>query len=234
MIKEIENFDKKLIRVFREDIKRILEVTCYSSGPKNHGSNFIAILAILVSIETLSQFTNEKSEEELRHFKESAKGKYKILDKETRKFLFPRSAPENSSGSHLSLSFIQQYFDPIFSEKIFKEESLADIIWKYRNPQAHGYYPFISNELRGAVDWLFDPVNERKGVRIDKIKKEFHRYKKYLWQINNGWFRLCPQILFVYFEFAIDKYLEDLRTNEKSKNIFIKNYKRLAKQYCFE
>ena len=231
----IDKFREKLIKPACEDIRRILEITCSSSGSENHGPNFIALSAILIVIETISQFTNKIEKKDLNSFKKTAISKYEELDPNIKKFLLPRFMPEDSDGSRLAVTFIKNYFDDIFSRPVNGcNGCLADIVWKYRNPQIHGYYPFISEKLRGSVLWLYKEPRNRMGVKIEEVEKEFDSYKNSLYGVEGEYFKLCPHILFVYFKFAIERYLDDIK--EKPESIgdnFMKNYKRLADQYYF-
>lgn len=111
---------------------------------------------------------------------------------------------------------------------------LADVIWKFRNAHTHSYYPFITDKIRGAVDWLYADPRNRIGVAIANVEANFNSYSNCLWGLSGEWLRLCPQILFVYFKKGINKYLDSVVADDEVGNIFIKNCENLAEVYYFE
>lgn len=104
----IAQFKEKVVNPLCEDIRRTLEVTCYSSGPNNDGSNFLGNMVVLTGIETVARFTNPKTKEELSKFKKEAQGRYDSLDSDSKSLLLPRYEPDDVSGSRLAITFMKK------------------------------------------------------------------------------------------------------------------------------
>jgi len=235
--KAITDFREKLVNPLFADITRTLEVTCHKAGDENHGSNFVGNAAVLSGIETLAQFIDQHTEEERRVFTEQAKKHYKSIDDEKKKYVTPRYNP--SEGSELVKTFMKKYFcTSVFQKKEFGVP-LYDLIWAFRNPQVHAFYPyyqrtFNTKKVSGAVDWLYLDPGRRIGITIRGVEEDFDARKQQLYRVEGDCFRICPQILFVFFKQAVDKFIAAVRDVAAVKETFCKNYKRLAESYDFE
>jgi hypothetical protein len=232
----IHDFRNKLVTPLFEDIRRTLEVTCHKSGDDNHGSNFVGNAVVLSGIETLAQFLDSSTEEEHRAFREQAKEHYKSIDDYKKKYVTPRYGP--TDGSALARTFMRRFFcDSVFQKKEF-QVPVDELIWAFRNPHMHAFYPFYertfdANKICGAVDWLYFSPEKRIGMSIKHLEDDFDRLKEHLYTINGNWFRICPQILFVFFKQAVDKFIADVRNVDDVQKLFLQNYKRLARSYGF-
>lgn len=233
----IEDFREELLGPLFADIARTLEVTCHKSGEENHGNNFVGNAAVLSGIETLAQFVDPNPEEEQRVFREQAKEHYKSIDNEKKKFLTPRYSP--SEGSELAKTFMKKYFcAPVFTKKEFGVP-LYELIWAFRNPHMHAFYPyyqrtFNTKKVSGAVDWLYLDPGKRIGITIKQVEENFDARKQQLYRIEGDWFRICPQILFVFFKQAVDKFITEVCNDVDVQKRFCENCKRLAEFYDFE
>lgn len=139
IIAVLDDFHQKFVAPLTEDIRRTLEVTCHKSGEENNGSNFIGNTVVLMGIEATSQFINPHSEEALSQFREAAKQKYGKLDSDSKKYLSPRYS--KIDGSQLAKQFMKEYFGDWFSERKEFGVPLYELIWTFRNPHAHSFYP---------------------------------------------------------------------------------------------
>jgi len=236
--KAITDFREKLVRPLFADITRTLEVTCHKPGDDNHGSNFVGNAAVLSGIETLAQFFDSNTEEEHRAFRKQAKEQYKSIEKEKKKYVTPRYSP--SEGSELAKTFMKKYFcDSVFQKKEFGARiPVHDLIWAFRNPHMHAFYPyyqrtFDTKKVCGAVDWLYRDSVKRIGITINEVESEFDARKQQLYRIEGEWFRICPQILFVFFKQAVEKFIAEVRDIDDVQKQFCQNYKRLAESYGF-
>jgi hypothetical protein len=134
---------------------------------------------------------------------------------------------------------MKNYFDARFtSEKAFNTP-LSELIWAFRNPHAHAFFPYLGKkldkrEVHGAVDWLYKDSEKMIGITIDEVERRFDEYKGNLYRIEGAFFRLCPQVLFVYFKLAVKTYMANLITDEKSRTIFVMNFQRLSALYRFD
>lgn len=233
----LDDFNQKFIIPLFADITRTLEVTCQKSGEGNHGSNFIGNTVVLMGIEATSQFIDLHSEKEINDFQKEAKQQYKKLNSEQKKYLIKKHSLAN--GSTLAMKFMKKYFDPeIFNKKEF-DIPLVELIWAFRNSHAHAFYPhykknFNEKQISGAVDWFYKDFHKRIGITISEIENNFHTYKTHLYKAEENYFRICPQILFVFFKRAIEKYIVCIRKNTIQKDEFLKNYKKLSETYEFE
>jgi hypothetical protein len=237
--KIISSFKGRLLNPLISDITRIMDITSGKSGPDNGGVNLTAMIIVLVAIETVSQFIIE---EDLESFKVNAKEEYKKLPSNLKKMFIERTLP---SGLFPPIQFIEKYFDSNFLEytEIESNENLAKLIWKFRNAQAHSFYPFISmNEsgtIRGRVNWVYcNPTSGRIGLSMNEIK-ELQRIKpQNIYGIEPGagntkWFAVSVQILFLHFILATERYLTKLEVDNAIFDIFFKNYLRLKDLYQF-
>lgn len=237
--KVITDFRGKLVTPLFADITRTLEVTCHKSGEENHGSNFVGNAVVLSGIETLAQFIDPNTEEQHRAFSKMAKERYRsIIDKETRKYVEPRHNP--NQGSKLAMTFMKRYFcASVFRKKEFGVP-LYKLIWEFRNPHMHAFYPyyqrtFNTKKFSGAVDWLYLDPDNRIGITIQQVEENFDAHKQKLYCIKVDWFRICPQVLFVFFKQAVNnKFIAEVCNNADVQKGFYENYKRLARCYDFE
>lgn len=232
----IKDFREKLLEPLFADITRTLEVTCHKSGDENHGSNFVGNAAVLSGIETLAQFVDPNTEEEHRVFREQAKEHYKSIDNHKKKYVTPRYSP--SEGSELAKTFMKEYFcASVFKKKEFGVP-LYDLIWTFRNPHMHAFYPyyhrtFNTKKVSRAVDWLYLDPGKRIGITIKQVEENFDARKQQLYRIEDDWFRICPQILFVFFKQAVDKFITEVCNDTDVQKRFCENYRRLAGVYDF-
>lgn len=235
--KAITDFREKLVNPLFADITRTLEVTCHKSGVENHGSNFVGNAAVLSGIETLAQFVDPNTEEEQRAFRKQAKEDYESLDDDKKKYLAPRYRP--SEGSELAKTFMKKYFcASVFQKKEFGVP-LYELIWAFRNPHLHAFYPyyqktFNTRKITAAVDWLYLDRDKRIGITLKEVENNFDARKQQLYRIEGDCFRICPQILFVFFKQAVDKFIAEVCDIADVQEAFCQNYKRLAEFYDFE
>jgi len=235
--KEITDFHEKLVNPLFADITRTLEVTCHKAGDENHGSNFVGNAAVLSGIETLAQFVDPNAEEEQQAFRKQAKEHYESIDDEKKKYLMPRYSA--SEGSELAETFMKKYFCASVFQKRELGVPLYELIWAFRNPHMHAFYPyyqrtFNTKKISGAVDWLYLDPGKRIGITIMEVEENFDARKQQLYSIEGDWFRICPQILFVFFKRAVDKFIAEVRDIADVQKPFCQNYKRLAESYDFE
>lgn len=66
------------------------------------------------------------------------------------------------------------------------------------------------------------------------MEESFDTRKQQLYSIEGDWFRIRPQILFVFFKRAVDKFIAEVRDVADVQKSFWQNYKRLAELYDFE
>lgn len=235
--KAITDFREKLVNPLFADITRTLEVTCHKAGEENHGSNFVGNAAVLSGIETLSQFVDPNTEEELRAFREQAKEHYKSIDDDKKKYVTPRYSP--SKGSELAKTYMKKYFcASVFQTKEFGVP-LYDLIWAFRNPHMHAFYPYFqrtfnTKKITGAVDWLYLDPDKRIGITIKEVEDNFDARKQQLYRVEGDWVHICPQILFVFFKQAVDKFIAEVLDVADVQKRFCQNYKRLTEFYGFE
>jgi hypothetical protein len=226
-------YDRIIIPLFA-DITRTLEVTCHTEGADNHGSNFVGNGAVLSAIEAVAQFTDETTHAERQGFAEEAKNHHKGLNAETKKYLVPRHTPVD--GSQLAMRFMKDYFGPpIATEKAFGVH-ITELIWAFRNAHLHAFYPFYrktfgAKAICGGVGWLYlDPAN-RVGIRIQQLEADFDTHKEKLYKVEEDWFLICPQIVFVYFKRAVKALGSAIRNDEDTRRRFLDNWTRLAPSY---
>ena len=201
----LREFQQKLTGPLLSDITRSLEVTCQESGKSNHGNNFIANSVVLMGIEAVAQFLNPRTVQEMEEFRAKAAQAVDSLTGEVRRYVIPKYA--SVLGSELVRQFIKRFFDRRFSDEKPFGEPLWKWVWEFRNPHAHGFYPFSSKKsgrnrnlrINGAVDWLYKDSQARIGISIEEVERSFEEYRKKLYREDGEWFRLCPQVLFVYF-----------------------------------
>ena len=233
----LNNFQNKLVAPLIADITRTLEVTCHKSGTDNHGSNFIGNTAVLIGIEVTSQFTNPHSQKELDQFREEAKDQYRLLCNEQKKYLTSRHS--KADGSQLAEKFMENYFDTLFSEKTSLGVPLYQLVWAFRNHHAHSFYPhyqktFNDRQISGAVDWLYKNPEQRIGISISELEEAFESHKSNLYRIEGDCFRVCPQILFVFFKLALTGFVNRVRSENETQRQFLENYNRLSDVYGFD
>ncbi len=233
----LNDFQGKFIVPLTADLARTLEVTCHKPGKENHGSNFIGNTVVLIGIEATSQFTNPYSQEELNRFREEAKRQYEHFGSEAKQYLIPRHS--KTDGSQLAIQFMNKYFDTWFSEKKEFGVPLSELVWAFRNPHAHSFYPhyqkrFNDKMISGAVDWLYKDPDQRIGITISEIEGNFDAYKSKLYRIEGCYFRVCPQILFVFFKRALTEFINRVHSDSETQTQFLENYNRLSSVYGFE
>ncbi len=233
----LDEFQQKFVDPLTADITRTLEVTCDKSGEKNHGSNFIGNTVVLMGIEATSQFINPHSQEELNRYREEAEKQYELLDSESKQYLSPRFS--KTDGSKLAKQFMEKYFGAWFTEQKIFDVPLGELIWAFRNPHAHSFYPhyqkkFNDNLISGAVDWLYKNPDQRIGITISEIEGEFDSLKSKLYGIEGNCFRVRPQILFVFFKLALTEFMNRVQSDNETQAQFFENYNRLSGVYDFE
>ncbi len=233
----LNDFQRKFVVPLTADITRTLEVTCHKSGEENSGNNFIGNAVVLIGIEATSQFTNPHSQEELNRFREEAKKQYERLDSEPRQYLSQRHS--KTDGSQLANQFMKNYFDAWFSGRTEFGVPLCELVWAFGNPHTHSFYPhyqkrFNDKLISGAVDWLYKNEDQRIGIAISEIEGDFESQQSKLYKIEGNCFRVCPQILFVFFKRALTKFKNRVRSDNETQTQFLENYNRLSGIYGFE
>ncbi len=233
----LNDFQRKFIAPLTADITRTLEVTCHKPGSENHGSNFIGNTVVLIGIEATSQFTNPHGHEELIRFQEEAKKQYARLDNESKQHLSPRHS--RIDGSQLAKQFMKNYFEAWFSKRAEFGVPLYELVWAFRNPHAHSFYPhyekrFNDKIVSGAVDWLYKKSDQRIGIAISEIERDFESHRSRLYTIEENCFRVCPQILFVFFKRALIEFTNRVQSENETQTQFFQNYNRLSGVYNFE
>jgi len=226
------------------DITRTLEVTCYTSGKNNHGSNFIGNLVVLVAIETIAQFLVDYDKEAFdAEVKKAQREIGALFKKPLSNFFTPRQSPNGGSGSDFAVQFLRDYMGQV--DQKYADADVAKRLWRFRNPHAHAFYPFVddTSSLRGSVLWLYRKKRKRVGLRIGKLEKGLKRGKfarkleKHLAVIADragmSWFVSIPQILFVHLRQAVDLYEATVIRDRSVGDIFVKNYTRLSRAYDF-
>lgn len=238
IIAVLEDFQRKFVCPLTADITRTLEVTCHNSGKDNHGSNFIGNTVVLMGIEATSQFINPHSRKELKDYLCVAKKHYAELKSEQKKYLSRRNCP--TDGSLLAKQFMKDYFDARFSVRTELGVPLVELIWAFRNPHAHAFYPHyqkrLSNDkkISGAVDWLYKDKNRKVGITIAEIESKFDdSCVSDLYEVEGNCFRVRPQILFVFFKRAATEFVSRVRNDDKLQRQFLENYERLSGLYGF-
>ena len=226
----ILEFERKFVEPLTADMTRTLEVTCHKSGDVNHGSNFIGNAVVLIGIEAASQFTNPHTQEEEDSFRETAKVTYDSLGGEHN---------TKYDGSKLAKQFMKRYFDDWFNERKEFGVPLHELIWAFRNSHAHAFYPyyrrrFNSKEISGAVDWLYKDGVQRTGIAIAEVDANFDAYKSQLYKVEGEVFRMCPQVLFVFFKRALNRFIDQVRAHNETQAQFFENYSRLSECYGFD
>jgi hypothetical protein len=233
----LDEFQQKLVAPLTADIIRTLEVTCNKSGESNHGSNFIGNTIVLMGIEAISQFINPHSQEELNRFRDEAKKSFECLSSESKQYLSQRHSKTN--GSLLAKQFMEKYFGTWFSERKEFGVPLCELVWAFRNPHAHCFYPYYQKKfndklISGAVDWLYKNEDQHSGIAISEIEVDFDSHKPRLYRIEGNCFRVCPQILFVFFKRALAEFIDGVRADNQTQTRFLENYNRLSGVYGFE
>lgn len=233
----IREFEQKFVEPLTADITRTLEVTCHKSGEDNHGSNFIGNAVVLIGIEAAAQFTSPGTQNEENAFRAASKEQYSSLTSEQKTYLSSRHSKHD--GSQLAKQFMKNYFGEWFNERGEFGAPLHELIWAFRNPHAHAFYPyyrrrFNGKEISGAVDWLYKDVDQRTGVTIAEVDAKFDELKANLYKVEGARFRICPQILFVFFKRALARFVEQVRAHHETQAQFIENYSRLSGIYDFE
>jgi hypothetical protein len=192
---------------------------------------------VLIGIEATSQFTNPHTQEEFIRFQEEARHQYQQLDREQKQYLSPR--PSKADGSHLAKQFMRKYFEAWFSEQKELGVPLCDLVWAFRNPHAHSFYPYYQKRfddktISGAVDWLYKNPDERIGITISEVERAFESYRSKLFKMDGNRFRVCPQVLFVLFKRALLEFRNHIKNDSETRTHFLQNYKRLSDVYNFE
>jgi hypothetical protein len=234
----LQEFDQKLAVPLIADITRTLEVTCHKSGESNHGSNFLGNTVVLQAIEAVAQFINPVRSQDLNDFVRRARKEFKGLPAASKRFLLPKYSPDEALGSRLSKEFIKKYFDGRFKKEKVLGKPLCEVIWAFRNPHAHAFYPFVrqqmkNRELKGGVGWLYKNKRKRTGISIKELENRFSSYSKRLYRIDGDFFVLCPQILFVYLKQAIASFLQKVAEDKETGEVFRLNCERLSAVYYF-
>ncbi|KKR06258.1 MAG: hypothetical protein UT34_C0001G0298 [candidate division WS6 bacterium GW2011_GWF2_39_15] len=227
----------KLIDPMIYDITEILNITANKTGQDNHGVQLMAMISVLVAIETVSQFIISEA---LEAFVIEAKSIYKGLSKVQKLYTLPRIIPQ---GINSPITFMENYFEPIFKNTVMGEINLnlAEMIWKFRNSQAHAFYPFMLEDrsVRGRVNWMYQKPSERKGISIHEIELLNKTTPQAVYGIEEGekgtkWIAVNVQVLFVYFKIALDKYFQAINSDTAVAEVFLRNYQRLKTLYMFE
>jgi hypothetical protein len=232
----ILNFQDKLVLPLIADITRTLEVTCHKSGKQNHGSNFVGNAVVLMGIEAAAQFICQYNSLDDSSFREMAKTQFSNLDTEQKSYLSPKHS--KCEGSQLAKQFMKEYFGAWFNNRKEFGVPLNELVWAFRNPHAHAFYPYFRRmfnqaEVSGAVDWLYKDGNQ-SGITITEIEENFETLKDKLYIVDGQCFRMCPQILFVFFKQALGRFVERIRTNQDCRTSFSNSYHRLGGIYGFE
>jgi hypothetical protein len=137
-----------------------------------------------MGIEATSQFTNPHSEEEVKLFREVAKQQYKTLKSHQKEYLSPRHS--KIDGSQLAKQFMKDYFGSWFCGRTEFGAPLDELIWAFRNPHAHTFYPHyqqtMSNgkKISGAVDWAYK--SQLVGITIAEIESRFDSWMAKLYE----------------------------------------------------
>lgn len=239
-LEKIETFKTKLVDVICHDISRVLDITAESIGPQNSGVNLTAMVVVLIAIETIAQFNTDITE--IEKFVVRAKDRYSELESSDKELLINRYFPRNV---YPPIELMHEYFNAQFSEKILsidgEEKTLAEVIWKFRNAQAHGYFPFISKNhlVKGRVNWVFENVKNRKGIKTSEIENLVKEDPKQvpIYGISGekevNWVSISVQVVFVHFKLGVEKFLEDLKVNDDKYAIFEQNYEKNKELYYF-
>lgn len=232
----ILNFQEKLVLPLAADITRTLEVTCHKSGEQNHGSNFVGNAVVLMGIEAVAQFICPHNFLDDSSFRETAKRQFSNLSVEQKSYLSQKRS--KCEGSQLAKQFMKEYFGAWFNERKAFGVPLNEVVWAFRNPHAHAFYPYFRKmfnqvEVSGAVDWLYKDANQ-SGITIAEIEENFETLKDKLYRVDGQCFRMCPQILFVFFKQALVNFVERIRTDQECRASFYNSYHRLCGIYGFE
>lgn len=232
----ILKFQEKLVIPLTADITRTLEVTCHQSGENNHGSNFVGNAVVLMGIEAVAQFTCPHTSSDDSSFRKTAKEQFSKLSVEQKSYLSPKHS--KCEGSQLAKQFMRECFGSWFNERKEFGVPLNELVWAFRNPHAHAFYPYFRRmfnkaEVSGAVDWLYKDVN-KSGITIAEIEENFETLKDKLYRVDGSCFRMCPQILFVFFKQSLDRFVERIRTDKECQTRFLNSYYRLGGVYGFE
>jgi len=191
----------------------------------------------IIGIEATSQFINPHSEEELKRFRADAKKQYANLESGSKEYLSPRFSKTDSP--QLAKKFMKEYFGAWFSKRREFGVPLDELIWAFRNPHAHAFYPHYKKtinctEISGAVDWLYKDAHRRVGIRIAEIESQVDSWSNLnLYKVEGKCFRICPQILFVFFKRAVTEFLSRVDNNGELQIQFLENYNRLSTVYGF-
>jgi hypothetical protein len=134
---------------------------------------------------------------------------------------------------------MKKYFDALFSEQTTLGVPLHELVWAFRNPHAHSFYPpyqkrFNKKLISGAVDWLYKEPVQRIGITISEIEGDFESHKPKLYKIEGNCFRVCPQILFVFFKRALTEFMNRVRSENEAQRQFLENCNRLSGVYDFD
>ena len=115
----------------------------------------------------------------------------------------------------------------------------SSTIWAFRNPHAHAFYPYYQQtmssgkKVSGAVYWAYKDERCEVGVRIAEIDNNFDSCMSDLYKVEGDCFRICPQILFVFFKRAVIEFVNRVRNDSELQTRFLENYKRLSGRYQF-
>ena len=219
----VSDFDNKIVQWLIKDVTQVLDINS-GENQSEGGPNFLAMISVLIAIETVSQFLEEA---DLDEFSDGAKAVYSTLNKEMQVYVCPRYKPIKSSN--LPITFMERFFDKQFKEKkpFTKGENLAHYVWKFRNAHAHMFYPFQdeSNKVRGSVAWYYRFTKEQKsGIYFNEIIKIVlgERTVAYGTALDSAtgisWLQVSPHILFSYFVEATGVYIEELKKNDELYN----------------
>jgi hypothetical protein len=177
------SFNERLGIPLFADITRTFEVTCHTSGPENHGSNFVGNGVVLSGIDTIAQFIDPTRESDSQSFVKEARDSYAALDRDVKKYVFARYGPID--GSQLAQQFMRDYFGEPVSKGRALNVPLRELIWAFRNPHLHAFYPYYQKRfngklIAGAVVWLYLDADKRIGMTIKQLEDDFELHKQML------------------------------------------------------
>lgn len=229
---KICRFKERITDNLLSELSTMLEI-------KKNKPYLMAMVDILIAIETVSQFIIDEEEDELRIFREEVANRYNSISDADKYFL----RRDYEKGFVPAIDFMEKYFDKRFkidNPVPASGDNLAHVVWKFRNSMAHAYYPFLlkDNSLRGRVLWteetrvlnLIDKESSKK--ELDKVLLETSQ--QLYDSSKTGWFQVNLHVFFIYFRLAIQNYLTELENDDYIYKIFEKQYEELKEKYFFE
>jgi hypothetical protein len=131
---------------------------------------------------------------------------------------------------------MKKYFDePIATQTEFGTP-VRELVWAFRNPHLHAFYPYYqrntkNGKIHGGVLWMYRDSEKRIGVRIHELESRFDANKHKVYEVNEDWFMVCPQVLFVFFKRAIERFVSDVFRGGAVQSHFLENWSRLSPSY---